>query len=413
MSSESHKFQKNNQIQVSSEEAVKPVLMIFPMNMLGHYLRCLEFCKRLGDKFHVLVAGSDRYNDLIKSAGFKNFQVEHFDPVTILNSILKFDFSWINIDDIKRVLSSQIKSIEEYKPYAVVGDVSLPLKMAAEKTCTKLISIQNGYMTKYYKFTRSVPSIHPGSQYSKKIPSWMFNRLVHVIEHSWLKSIHEPFRIIRKEMGLSKNQYYLDEFEGDLNLICDLPEFFPQSKQPSNYHYIGPLFHRGDEKENSIRDFLGDHEKNILVSMGSTGDWKNIDLLDDPSFKEYGIIVSGYRNPISSKSNIITKPFVNHSAIMDKIDVVICNGGNGTVYQALSYGIPVLCVTNIFEQEWNAKRVEEMKLGTFMNDLSDPDEVRSLVDFWIDRKGKSPFIEIKERIKTFIDRKIDLRLNEN
>ncbi len=380
------------------------------MNMLGHYLRCIEFCKRLGENFQVLIAGSDRYNDLIESSGFENFKVDNFDPDKIVKAALNFDFSWINIEEIKRVLLSQIRSIEEYKPYAVVGDVSLPLKIAAEKTCTKFISIQNGYMTKYYKFTRSVPSIHPGSQYSKKIPNWMFKKLAHVIEHSWLKSIHEPFRFIRKELKLSKQQYYLDEFEGDLNLICDLPELFPQSKQPSNYHYIGPLFHRGDENENSIRDFLADHNRNILVSMGSTGDWKNIDLLDDPRFNDFGIVVSGYRNPISSKSNIITKPFVNHSAIMDKIDVVICNGGNGTVYQALAYGIPVLCVTNIFEQEWNVQRIEEMKLGAFINNFSGVEEVRGLVDFWIDRKGKSPFIEIKERIKTFVDRKIELVL---
>jgi hypothetical protein len=65
----------------------------------------------------------------------------------------------------------------------------------------------------------------------------------------------------------SPQNYFLDELEGDFNMICDLPELFPQTALPSNYDFIGPLYYTGLESEDEIIDFLGDHHPNILVNM--------------------------------------------------------------------------------------------------------------------------------------------------
>ena len=99
-----------------------------------------------------------------------------------------------------------------------------------------------------------------------------------------------------------------------------------------------------------------------------------------------------------NRPNTLSKSFINHTAILDMIDIVICHGGNGTIYQALSHGIPVICITNNFEQEWNSQRIEELELGTLINDISDVKEIRRVIDFWINRKRSNHFIMIQQKV---------------
>ena len=386
----------------------KRLLMVFPMELASHYLRCLELCRRLRQEFKVMIAYSPRFKNFIERTSLETFNVHNFDPEEVTSAAAEFDFSWLNRKSIECVLNSQIDVVEEYRPEAVLGDTSLPLKMAAEKTGIRFISLLNGYMTKYYLFTRKVSRTHPGYQYSRKMPSGVFDLLTRSIEHAMFRKIHEPFRAIRRELGLSSQSYLLDELEGDLNLICDLPQLFPQKRLPPNYRFISPLFYRGDEDEREITDFIGDHHPNMLVSMGSTGNWDKIALLNDPIFERFKIIASGNESSTLRGPNVISRPFLNNVAVMDKIDILICHGGNGTIYQALSQGVPALCIPSNFEQEWNVQRIEELELGTSINDISDAKEIYKLIDLWITKRNVPPLSEFKKTMSIFSNEPTEL-----
>jgi UDP:flavonoid glycosyltransferase YjiC (YdhE family) len=388
----------------------KNLLMVFPLELAAHYLRCLELCKRLKGQYNIVVAYSSIYEEFTKDLGFESFKAENFNHEEIRKKTSRFDFSWLNLESIKRVLKSQISVIKEYNPDIILGDASFTLKMATEKTNTNFISLLNGYMTKYYKLTRDISRSHPGYQYSKKMPKKMFELLTRIIEKANFRKIHEPFRKIRKEMRLSPQKYFLDEFEGKRNLICDLPEFFPQKKLPANYNFVGPLFYRGCAREEDLLNFIEDHSTNILVSMGSTGSWDKVSFLNNPVFREYGIITSGNKYLTLKGKNILSKSFVNHTSIMPKIDLLICHGGNGTIYQALSFGTPVICLPNNFEQEWNANRVEDMELGVHLNDVSKVEETKKIIDLWINRKSDTSFKKCKERINLYLNASKNLKL---
>lgn len=386
--------------------------MVFPLELAAHYLRCLDLCRRLEGPFDIEIAYSSNYKEFTQDLGLESFRVEDFDPEEIRRKAARFDFSWLNPRSVRSILGSQIEVIEKHEPDIVLGDASFTLKMAAEKTSTKFVSLLNGYMTKYYRPTRKIPRNHPGYQYSRKIPSRLFELITRLIERASFRKIHEPFRKIRKEMGLSSQKYFLDELEGESNLICDLPELFPQKKLPSNYDFIGPLYYRGSSKEEDVLDFIGDHQPNILVSMGSTGSWEKVSFLNNPIFGKYRIIASGDTGQALDGTNILNKPFINHIAIMPKIDLMICHGGNGTVYQALSFGVPALCVPNNFEQEWNACQVEEMGLGVRLDDLSKVDEILELIGSWTERRADASHTKTKERIKDFLAAPIRLEASK-
>jgi UDP:flavonoid glycosyltransferase YjiC (YdhE family) len=50
-------------------------------------------------------------------------------------------------------------------------------------------------------------------------------------------------------------------------------------------------------------------------------------------------------------------------ALCAAADVVLCHAGNGTIYQALSEGTPVVGVPEFHDQEFNMQRIEAMGLG--------------------------------------------------
>jgi UDP:flavonoid glycosyltransferase YjiC (YdhE family) len=386
----------------------KRLLMVFPLDMAAHYLRCLELCKKLRDQFEISFAHSLKYERFVENCGFKTFKVENFNSGEVAAAASSFDFSWLNLPNIELVLNSQINAIEEHKPSLVLGDAAFTLKMAAEKTCVPYVSLLNGYMTKYCGITREVSPSHPGYPYSKTMPKRVFERLTRIIERAMFEKIHAPFRRVRKKFGLSRLNYFLEELEGDFNLICDLPSFFPQKKLPENYEFVGPLFYQGSEEEKEILDFFGNNHLNILVSMGSTGNWKSLNLLLDPIFGDAQIVISGNPSNTICGANILSKAFVNHNQIMDKVDILICHGGNGTVYQALSHGVPLLFFPGNFEQEWNIQRITGMGLGARLEDGFGASKVRNIIDNWrVKRKGDL-FCEVQQSIESFANKPVVL-----
>jgi len=386
----------------------KKLLMVFSLDMAAHYLRCVELCKRLKDQFQIVFAHSRKYGRFMHESGFKTFEVENFESEEVAKSASSFDFSWLSPVNVERVLTSQINAIAEHKPSVVLGDAAFTLKMAAEKTHVPFVSLVNGYMTPYYGLTRKVSPSHFAYQYSRTIPARVFDSLTRRIEHIMFRRIHAPFRRARSKHKLSRRSYFLQELEGDFNLICDLPNLFPQKNQPANYEFIGPLFHRGNENETEIQRFLERCHPHILVSMGSTGNSKIVDLFRDSAFADYQIIVSGNGSDALCSENMLSQSFVNHTAIMSKIDIVVCHGGNGTIYQALSNGIPVLCFPNNFEQEWNIQRVTETGLGARLDESLSASDVRVLVDSWIGKKSDPVFAESRETIRSFVDKPVFL-----
>jgi UDP:flavonoid glycosyltransferase YjiC (YdhE family) len=377
-------------------ETQRPVILVFPFEFLSHYLRCLEICKLLSDNYQVKIQYSKIYDSFVKEAAFETFNCSHFSAKEVLNCAQNFDFSWLNFPDMENIFINQVNAILEHKPVLVFGDTALTLKMAAEKCRVPYIALLNGYMTKYYAVRKCIPSSHYAKEYVHKIPPRIFNFIADIAEVYSFRKIHKPFSLIRFKNKLSAKRSYLQEIEGDFNLICDIPELFPQKNLPSNFMFIGALFYKSLRQEEELIKVCKNGKKNILVSMGSSGNFYILKLLFNQLFNEYNIIVSS-QVPIKSEF-IICKEFINNGAILEYIDIMICHGGNGTVYQGLSFGIPLLCATTIFEQEWNVQRIVSLKLGENISDINTVDELLDVIKKWDGKKNSLPLREIKNSI---------------
>lgn len=376
----------------------KPLLLIFPFNLLSHYLRCLMLAKYLASYFEIRFAYSQPYSGFISEEGFETFECLSLDAKKVMEAVKMFDFSWVNDEELENIFNSQLGIIKQLKPIVVLGDTSPSLKMAAEKAGVHFIALMNGYMSKYYAFSRPLSRTHPVYPILKLFPKIILDALTKKGEAITMTKVHSPFKSIRQKYKLSEKRSYLDELEGDVNLLCDLDELFPQRNLPASYQFISPLFYDPPKQLTGLSEKLDKTKKTIFVSMGSTGNWEKLIFLNDEYFTRYNLVTAGDTGYILSGSHIIRTGFGNFHELFPYTDLVICHGGNGTIYQSLFYGIPVLCKTSHFEQEWNVAALERMGVGKSLDGIKNISAHITLIEKWIDKKNTSLYTMYDKRM---------------
>ncbi len=382
----------------------KPLLLVFPHDVMAHYLRCLRLATYLQPYFSIQFLYSANYHSFVTKAGFNTFECAALHAEKVHQGMLSFDFSWLNEKDLDHIYRQQVKVIEELHPAAVLGDMTPTLKMAAEKTGTYCFSLLNGYMSRHYAYVRRMPKKYPLYKLFNLLPNSLFQYITNVGENLFFHDMHRPFSVIRKRERLSPKYSYLQEMEGDANLLCDLPEFFPQKDLPANYYFLPPLYHQLTEVGHATTEGLDRNKKTLLISMGSTGDWKKMAFLNNAHYHKYNIITAADNDKVIQGANVFAYPFISSSELFRIADLIICHGGNGTIYQALSYGIPVLCKTSHLEQDYNVDGLERLEAGRSIDDIESDTEYFAVIEEWIQKKGNKELSDIQKKIAAATDR---------
>ncbi|MDD4149113.1 MAG: glycosyltransferase [Bacteroidales bacterium] len=336
-------------------------ILVTPYNLLAHYLRSIELVKGINFDADIVFLKSGKYDNYVKSNGYKLTKDTLNTYDTVIEKAESFDFSWINKKSVTQTVEALIKIIKNEKPDYIIGDTYLGLRIAAEYCKTPLISILNAYLTHFYNDLRPVPHTHRANTFKPKVSEKTWNKIVRTVEKRTLRKVHTPFRKIRQKLNLKQYNDLFDEFAGDQNIICDDPDIFPSTNLPNNYKYCGPLLYSCIKKDNKLLNFLklDNRKKSILISMGSTGKITSVGDLTNPFWLNYNIIITG---EIEEKQvgNIYYTDFINFDETSHLIDLLICHGGNGTMYQAINSNIPTIAIPTIFEQEWNIYRFEKL-----------------------------------------------------
>jgi UDP:flavonoid glycosyltransferase YjiC (YdhE family) len=365
----------------------KPVILFFQFDLMSHFFRSLRLAKALMTDYEVYMRYSDKYASRLENTGIKTFKCIDYHPDTALENLAKYDFSWLNRREMEAIFLEQVKAIETLKPALVIGDTSFTIKMAADATGTPFISILNGYFTRYYKLTRKLSPTHYIYNYISWLPDAVLNPIVRYKESQNFQLILKEFNRVRAANNIPHTAHYLEELEGDHSVICDLPELFPQKDLPENIRFIGPLLNGGDKDAGFDLHQLHPDKKTLLVTTGSSEDWNRFDFLNEDEFSKYNIIVVGNGHTGLHAPFLIKAPFVNFADLLPKVDLVICHGGNGTMYNALKHKIPVVCQPSHPEQFWNVQRIEEMGYGQSLERIH-PKHYPGIINKWIEHKSK-------------------------
>jgi UDP:flavonoid glycosyltransferase YjiC (YdhE family) len=175
-------------------------------------------------------------------------------------------------------------------------------------------------------------------------------------------------------LGLS----FIDTFLGDyLYLQSTVPSFeYPRSDLPPHVHFIGPLLPEANDDLLPPRWWpeLAGSRKVVLLTQGTVA--TGPDQLLAPAIRaladEPVLVVATTGGPTSAlldalggalPANVRVERFVPYAQLMPHVDLLITNGGYGTVQQALANGVPIVVAGATEDKPENAARIAWSGVG--------------------------------------------------
>jgi MGT family glycosyltransferase len=229
------------------------------------------------------------------------------------------------------------------------------------------IAITNAAWTRYYADPIEPPAGHFSTRIlGERLCRSVFPRIKDAL--TWYYSL--GYAGLRKRYGLEPLRSLYDLIEGDITLLADIPEFMATTPDlPASYRYVGPILWDANLPPPSWLARLDRRRPTLYFTMGSTGDARFFnEAIRVFGETEYQVLITtgGLADLGAVPSNIFVEQYANGESLMEVADAVVSHGGNGTVYQALSRGVPIIGFPSIFDQEINMQRVTALGAGVRM-----------------------------------------------
>ena len=130
---------------------------------------------------------------------------------------------------------------------------------------------------------------------------------------------------------------------------------------------MGPLTWHNDLPPPACLEYLEESRKTVYFSLGSDSLEELVEHFGSLTERGLQIIVACGKTArdIGQRGipHVYFEEYINTDHLLPNCDIVCCHGGNGTLYQALAYGLPIIAVATHAEQYYGARRIEQLGLG--------------------------------------------------
>lgn len=334
----------------------KTILISAFDNILAHIGRSILIANALRDKgYRVVFAGGGPYFKLVMDYGFETLPLAHLDNVTIIKSFRRLFLGvglWTE-DRLDEFIQDELQMYDVLKPDLVLHDTRPTIPISARIAGIPCVSVTNAYLTWY------------GTN-SWRIFSPLLNPFLEPIRRYL---VINPHNRIRRKYGLPKTRPREMMYDGDLILLADVPEYAPTKNLPNNYKYIGPLPWEPESPLPSALEEIRQDRPLIYFTLGSTGLPHLFQgIIEQLRGTDYQVVITtGWQIEPSQleplPANIFATTYLPGKKMMRRSDLVICQAGNGTTYQALGAGIPIIGMPTHGEQWQNASLLESHGAG--------------------------------------------------
>lgn len=325
--------------------------LFFPLGyVLAHTSRCVEIAKVLRTRGHeVVFAGDDPAHPrsklaLVQQAGFRLERArEPFHPYG-WDRFVKYGWMACALDlhmlrkwvPLQAIIEDQVALITREEPDLAIGDASISVSTAAYIASSPAACIMNAYASEF---------LSPSSRFYPLMQ--LYDRLILAPIRRRVYDKYEVPGVDALELLRS-----IPLVSPDLSELYDPPSFFPY------YHTAGPIRTDLPGPSPAWIDELDDGTPNVYITMGSTG------FLDAFLQRVYPVLGQArYRFVVTTggqvKADTIRQAPPNFRItdyapgleILKRSKALIFHGGNGTMYQALQAGVPMIALPSHLEQD--------------------------------------------------------------
>ena len=354
----------------------KPTILILPYTpTLSHISRPLAVAKNLHKTgCNIVFAGFNTKKSkipFIAEEGFKILPLYESDPDVLFDNIRKGKLAFVIRSSLIKMIQADILLFNKIKPDLVLSDGRFSAMISTQICNIPHAAIVNASSTEY----RSIPYVPMFEHFFlKRLKNKKFHQFCNAVnlklEMSIFDSAMNVFSRLSDKLNLRYKVTATNCLAGkDITLLADIPEYFPVKNKPKNYHYIGPVtWKRSDFVCNPLWWPLPESKtKTAYITMGTTGE----NSLFAKVYNEFSksdfisIVTTGGQaaNFKTIPNKIYVEDYMDGEMVIQDSDIVVCHGGNGTIYQALSMGKPVIGIPTIPDQDFNMRRVEALGAG--------------------------------------------------
>jgi len=340
------------------------VLVLCEGIWLAHTARPLAIARALrASGWEVEFGASGKYAALPASEGFVVHPLATMDPEMALAQVRSARIGY-NRRLVEEYIEDELTLIGRLKPDLVLNDFRLPLAISGRLSNVPFVNILNAYLTNYYAPRRRAPhDLWLTKLIGKRATTAIMPHIMRFVTNAYAR----PFNDAAAARGLAAFTNILDVMESPfLNLVCELEEFMPVAGAPNTFRYIGPILWEPNVAAPKWLAAVDETKPIIYFTMGSTGFAHYYEALKHAfGGTDYQVLITtgGSADAGVLPANFHVAELAPALAIIEKSDLVICHGGNGTIYQALSRGVPVLGIPTFHDQDFNMQRVEDLGVG--------------------------------------------------
>ncbi len=265
---------------------------------------------------------------------------------------------------LRRYVRDELAVLEDVQPHLVVGDLRLSLAVSAPKCRVPYAALINAYWSPYGIRQGFPMPEHPLLRLlgHERVAPHFDKALPFVFAH-----FAAPINALRERYGLRPVGDLLEVLTyGDLTLYPDLPELTPVTDLPVTHHFIGPVLWAPSASDPWFWHMLRPDRPCIYVTLGSSGHLRALRVVLDALRGlpvQVMVATAGRMRPGKIDRDVWVSDFLPGDRAARRSDLVICNGGSATGYQALSEGVPVLGIPSNLDQYLAMTAIERAGAG--------------------------------------------------
>jgi len=347
--------------------AQKPrILFLAEAVTLAHVARAVALARSLDpDQYEVHLACDRRYHHLFESVPATMHPIRTISGAQFQDRLRRGDPLYSK-EELHRYVEDDLCLFAHVRPDAVVGDFRLSLSVSARVAAVPYLTVTNAHWSPFAHQHFVVPELAITERFGPRLGQALFTMMRPFVFAQQGHALNQ----VRRDYGLPALPYSLPHqfTDADVTLYADVPELVPTYHRPPHHHYLGPVLWSPDSVPRWW-DSLPDTGRMAYVTLGTSGRADLLPLILD-ALEQLGIeaLVSTAGRSIPGRLPPGTRvaQYLPGQAAAARADLVICNGGSATVYQALAAGKPVLGIPNNLDQYLMMDYVRRSGAGDYL-----------------------------------------------
>lgn len=366
------------------------ILIIASPNSLSHILKAKSIGKELTENGHELhYATTPKYAHCF---------INRFHPIPDIqeSDLSPFPtFNWYSDEDkIQDCIKSEFDLIQQIKPDLVIGIFRFTTKTAAQLSGIPYYSVASGCIMPNQKSTLG---FYHGEEDNEN-------------QRYYLKCFNEfathKLNKARKSFGIKPSKNILNQLIGDMTFFWDFEDFYePVVNYP--HQHIGPI---DVSKHINIESEFTDIEQcslpKALISLGTcNSNPEFITRMTNILLKlGFAVILCLGKTKLAGKQfkdnpNVFSYEFLPFKQALEHCDLVVCHGGQLTLFEAFEKRVPALIFPFHPEQAQNGVCAESISCG---ERIVDSTVFSGSPDVYAKRFMQLSDNEIEEKINTLV-----------